>query len=183
MIILITGGARSGKSTFAQNYAKKIGENILYIATAIPFDDGMKDRIKKHKNSRPKNWKTLEKYKGFDELEQFGYFPSIDTIIFECMTLMISNLLLEKNIDFDNYNEIDKIENYILGEVKKLINIIKSHNKNIIIVTNEVGMGIVPAYQLGNIFRDIAGRINQYLAREANEVYITISGIPLKLKG
>ncbi|WP_240739428.1 bifunctional adenosylcobinamide kinase/adenosylcobinamide-phosphate guanylyltransferase [Marinitoga lauensis] len=183
MIILITGGARSGKSTYAQEYAKKIGKNILYIATAIPFDEGMKIRINKHKEARPKEWELIERYKDFDLLEKDPLFHSSDTIIFECMTLMVSNLLLEYDIENENYNKIDEIENTIFNEVRKFISVIKKNNKNTIIVTNEVGMGIVPAYKLGNIFRDIAGRINQYLARNSDEVYITISGIPLKLKG
>ncbi|KLO22302.1 bifunctional adenosylcobinamide kinase/adenosylcobinamide-phosphate guanylyltransferase [Marinitoga sp. 1155] len=183
-IIMVTGGARSGKSTFAQKIAKKFGNNILYIATAIPFDDGMRDRIKKHKNARPKDWKTLEQFKNFDNLLNNEEFLISDTIIFECMTLMVSNLLLKHNVDFDkiDYNKIDEIEKEIFVEVEKLIKIIKIKEKNMIIVTNEVGMGIVPSYKLGNIFRDIAGRINQYLAKNSDEVYITISGIPLKLK-
>ncbi|WGS65774.1 bifunctional adenosylcobinamide kinase/adenosylcobinamide-phosphate guanylyltransferase [Marinitoga aeolica] len=183
MIVLVTGGARSGKSTFAQEYISKIGNKIVYIATAIPFDDGMKYRIKKHRDSRPKEWKTIEMYKSFEKLESNIDFLNSDSILFECMTLMVSNLLLEENIENADYETIENIEKKIFFEVKKIIEIMKKYNKNLIIVTNEVGMGIVPSYKLGNIFRDIAGRINQYLAKEADEVYITIAGIPLKLKG
>lgn len=183
MIVLVTGGVRSGKSIFAQEYINKIGNEITYIATAIPFDEGMKYRIKKHRDSRPKEWKTIEMYKSFEKLESNTDFLSSDSILFECMTLMVSNLLLEENIENADYEKIDIIERKIFFEVEKIIEIIKKYNKNLIVVTNEVGMGIVPSYKLGNIFRDIAGRINQYLAKESDEVYITISGIPLKLKG
>ncbi|KNF07901.1 bifunctional adenosylcobalamin biosynthesis protein CobU [Gottschalkia purinilytica] len=183
-VILITGGARSGKSTLGENKAKELGKNIVYIATSIAFDDGMKDRIKKHKESRPSHWATIEKYKDFSNIVEDEAFLQSDLILLDCMTLMISNLLLESNIDFDNckIEEIDNIEKKIFEEVNTLLEVINKYNKNIIIVTNEVGMGIVPSYKLGSIFRDIAGRINQYLASKAEEVYITISGIPMKIK-
>ena len=182
--ILVTGGARSGKSTFAENKAKEIGENIVYIATSIPFDEGTKDRIKKHRQSRPSDWETIEKYKEFKNIDKNENFMNSDLILLDCMTLMVSNLMFENNIDYDNcdYNEIDEIERNIFNEVEELISTMERHNKKLIIVTNEVGMGIVPSYKLGSIFRDIAGRINQYLAGIASEVYLTVSGIPMKIK-
>ncbi|MFQ9698384.1 MAG: bifunctional adenosylcobinamide kinase/adenosylcobinamide-phosphate guanylyltransferase, partial [Zhenhengia sp.] len=100
------------------------------------------------------------------------------------MTLMVSNLLLQYEVDFDHVKRtvIDEIEQNILKEVENLLSICKQHGKELIIVSNEVGLGVVPAYRLGNIFRDIAGRINQRLAKEADEVFFLASGLPLKLK-
>lgn len=182
--ILVTGGARSGKSSLAETKAKELGEKIVYIATAIAFDDGMRDRIKKHRASRPDTWATVERYRGFNILEKEKDFLECDLVLLDCMTLMVSNILLEGNIDFDNCSmkEIDSLEENIFKEVKELLAVIIKHKKKLIIVTNEVGMGLVPSYKLGNIFRDIAGRINQYLAKQADEVYFTVSGIPLKIK-
>lgn len=182
--ILVTGGARSGKSSLAEAKASELGEKIIYIATAIAFDDGMKDRIKKHKASRPSNWATIERFRAFDALKNEKEFLECDLVLLDCMTLMVSNLLLENDIDFDNcfMSEIDNIEESIFKEVKQLLEIMSKYHKKLIIVTNEVGMGLVPSYRLGNIFRDIAGRVNQYLAQKADEVYLTVSGIPLKIK-
>jgi len=181
---LITGGARSGKSTFAETKAKELGENVAYIATAIAFDDGMKDRIKKHKESRPKNWSTIEKYKDFNEIEHNEDFLNSDLILLDCITLLVSNQLLESGLDFDKcpMSDIDILEKRIIEQVEELLMVIKKYNKTFIAVTNEVGMGLVPSYRLGNIFRDIAGRINQRLAQSADEVYMTVSGIPIKIK-
>lgn len=181
-LILVTGGARSGKSTLAEKKTGEIGNKIGYIATSIAFDDGMKDRIRKHRKSRPEEWITIERYKNFRELYTKEELHSIDTFLLDCMTLMVSNLLLESNIDFDSCSmeEVDRIEGEIFKEVDELLNIME--DKQLIIVTNEVGMGLVPSYKLGNIFRDMAGRVNQYLAHRADEVYFTVSGIPMKIK-
>lgn len=183
-VILVTGGARSGKSTFAENKAKELGKNIAYIATSIPFDEGTKDRIKKHKQSRPSNWATIEKYKDFKNIDKNNDFINSDTILLDCMTLMVSNLMFDSDIDFDKcgYDEIDNIEKSIFDEVNELLKVIEKHNKKLIIVTNELGMGIVPSYRLGSIFRDIAGKVNQYIASKASEVYFVVSGIPMKIK-
>lgn len=183
-IILVTGGARSGKSTYAEELAKNRGEKITYIATAKAIDKDMEDRIKKHKNQRPKEWSTIEKYKDFQELELYNEFNNSDTILIDCITIMVTNLLFEDDIDFDNCDTdvIEEIEKKIFYEIDKLIDSINKNNKRAIIVTNEVGMGLVPSYRLGSIFRDIAGRVNQYLAKKSTEVYFTVSGIPIKIK-
>ncbi|SDZ13445.1 adenosylcobinamide kinase /adenosylcobinamide-phosphate guanylyltransferase [Proteiniborus ethanoligenes] len=182
--ILITGGARSGKSSLAEAKAKELGEKVVYIATAIGFDEGMKERIKKHRSQRPSTWTTIERYKSFASLELEEGFLESDLVLLDCMTLMVSNLLLENDIDFDtcSMSQIDNMENRIFNDIRELEEVIYKHKKQLIIVTNEVGMGLVPSYRLGNIFRDIAGRVNQYLADKADEVYFTVSGIPLKIK-
>lgn len=185
-MILVIGGARSGKSTFAEEKAKEISSfkksNVAYIATSIAFDDSMKDRIKKHRQQRDKNWITIERYKDFKEIIINENFKSCDIVLIDCLTLMISNLLLEYKGNFDNITplEIDEIEKEIEDEIKSLINV--CCDKEIIVVSNEVGLGIVPAYRLGAVFRDIAGRMNQFIARESKEVYLLTAGIPLKIK-
>ncbi|WP_055070421.1 bifunctional adenosylcobinamide kinase/adenosylcobinamide-phosphate guanylyltransferase [Clostridium massiliamazoniense] len=183
-MILVTGGARSGKSSFAENYVKKIStlDEVLYIATAIAFDEGMKNRIKKHREGRPKEWETLERYKDFACFKDNNIYKNKKVILLDCMTLLISNLLLEYKGDFDKISEeeIDKLEEYIDQEVSNFLEVFS--DKKIVIVTNEVGMGLVPAYKLGSIFRDIAGRMNQKIAKRADEVYFLVSGIPMKVK-
>lgn len=182
--LLVTGGARSGKSSFAEEKASELGEKITYIATSINSDEGMQHRIEKHRSDRPSEWATIEMYKDFKNLDNEGDFIESDLILLDCITLMVSNLLLESEIDFDKctYEDIDKIESNIFDEIDILISQMDDYDKVFIVVTNEVGMGIVPSYKSGIIFRDIAGRVNQYLASRAREVYMLVSGIPMKIK-
>ncbi|MGL4345045.1 MAG: bifunctional adenosylcobinamide kinase/adenosylcobinamide-phosphate guanylyltransferase [Cellulosilyticaceae bacterium] len=187
-MILVIGGARSGKSTFAEEkskqYQEQRGGNVLYIATSIAFDDDMKFRIAKHREARPSTWETLEQYKSFEDIFEDRGFEACQTVLVDCMTLMVSNLLLEQPVDFDTigYDEISQIEQMIVKEVKGLISVCKQYDKQLIVVSNEVGFGVVPPYRLGSIFRDIAGRINQKIARDSEEVYLLTAGIPMKIK-
>jgi adenosylcobinamide kinase/adenosylcobinamide-phosphate guanylyltransferase len=183
-VTLVIGGARSGKSSFAEKLCKDTGENICYIATAKAIDSDMEDRIKKHQASRPKEWDTIEKYYNFNELSENILFSNADTFLLDCITIMITNIMFDRQTDYDNCsNEIlDEVEQTIKNEISKLLYVMKSNSKNLIIVSNEVGMGLVPSYRLGSIFRDIAGRMNQYIAKEADEVYNVICGLPQKLK-
>lgn len=183
-ITLVIGGARSGKSTYAENLVKNSFKSVAYIATAIPFDSGLRDRIKKHQESRPKDWTTIEQY---DDL--YSIMPKLaidhEVIILDCVTIMITNLMfkeLETDWESLDYGEIDKIEEDIRNQFHNLVKSIRDQNLWLICVTNEIGMGIVPDNKLSSIFRDIAGRINQYLAKEADEVILTVSGIPMKIK-
>lgn len=183
-ITLVTGGARSGKSSFAENLAKEARGSVAYLATAIAFDQGMKDRIKKHRESRPQQWTTYEAYSNLD-----GIIPEIaqshNTILLDCVTVMTSNLMFEQEgIDWETikHEEIDRIEEEIQQQFIDLLRVCHEQNVWLIMVTNEVGMGIVPENRLARIFRDIAGRINQLIAQEADEVYFTVSGIPMRIK-
>ena len=182
--IFVTGGARSGKSSFAEEKAGELGKKITYIATSINSDEGMQHRIAKHRSDRPSEWATIEMYKNFKDLDHESEFVESDLILLDCITLMVSNLLLESDVDFDEctYKDIDKIESNIFDEIDILISQMDDYDKTFIAVTNEVGMGIVPSYKSGVIFRDIAGRVNQYLASRAREVYMTVSGIPIRVK-
>jgi len=182
-IVFITGGARSGKSDFAERIAQQKGEKVVYIATSIPCDDEMKQRITKHRARRPQHWKTFEAFKDIDEIiQQVG--SDVDVILLDCVTVMVTNLLLQTGIDFEkcSLEMIDEIESEIKGEIGKILKAAEKVNAYTIIVSNEVGMGIVPEYRLSRIFRDIAGRINQMIARKADDVYLVVSGIPMRLK-
>ena len=182
-LILITGGARSGKSSFAEETAKRLGSNILYVATSIAFDEEMKDRIKRHREQRPSEWETVEAYRDLDvELE--GRLGGKDVVLLDCITVMVSNLMLEKSMDWEGISveEIRDAEERAGLEIEKLLKLAGAARIPFIIVTNELGMGVVPPTELGRAIRDIGGRANQVLARAAEEVYLCVSGIPVKIK-
>ena len=177
-LIFITGGARSGKSSFAEKIAAKISKEVAYIATGQPLDDEMKIRIKKHKDRRPTNWETYEKPIEVRELvSRLGLEKEV--ILIDCLTLLVSNLLLRKE---DKVGD-SKREEEILLEIKKLAEISYKVSAQVIIVSNEVGMGLVPETSLGRFYRDILGRANSIIADKADEVFMMVSGIPLKIKG
>lgn len=183
-ITLIIGGARSGKSAFAELKAKEYGKNIAYIATAVITDESMADRVKKHKLQRPREWATIEQYANFTTLEKNLDFINADTIMIDCITTLITNFMIDSKIDFDNCRpeKVNILESDIKSNIFDLIHTCRKNSKKLIIVSNEVGLGLVPAYYMGNYFRDISGRINAYIAREADNVYFTVSGIPIKIK-
>lgn len=183
-ISLVTGGARSGKSGYAEKLAKGSTQPVAYIATAISFDEGMEDRIKKHRQSRPKEWITFEGYKDLHTM-----IPTIakdhGTVLLDCVTIMVTNLMFEnQEMDWDRISreDIDALEESIKKQITNLLGCVRDHDLWMIMVTNEVGMGIVPDTRLSRIFRDIAGRVNQMIAWDADEVYFTVSGIPMKIK-
>lgn len=182
-IITVTGGARSGKSSFGENLLKKSNGRKGYIATATPFDSGMKDRIKKHQASRPKEWQTFElPYEISSHIYEIA--QSCDIVILDCITVFSSNILFEKELDWEkiSYKKISILENKIIQEIQQIIKNARQYNLKLVIITNEVGSGIVPGNRLSRVYRDIAGRVNQKLSELSDEVYVTISGIPLKLK-
>lgn len=181
-VILVTGGARSGKSEFAEKLAYERGKDeVLYIATSLPVDEEMKERIKRHRERRPSSWETVEAYKDLDK-EILKREKKV--VLIDCLTVMISNLLMEVDLTWENstLEQVDEIEERINQEVGKILTV-SNEVREIIVVTNEVGMGLVPEYKLGRIFRDIAGRMNKKVAEASKEVYLMISGIPVKIKG
>lgn len=185
-MILVTGGARSGKSSFGESILKD-EESVLYVATSIPKDEEMVERVKKHRESRNRNWDTLESYKDLGEQLKEGYAG----IIVDCITIMITNLLFHgmESFEEEDFKNMDfrKKEEEVMREIRSMAEYFKNYSirnsTKIVLITNEVGAGLVPEYKLGREFRDIAGRVNQYLAKEAEEVYFVVSGIPLKIKG
>lgn len=185
-IIYISGGARSGKSTFAEKYLEELRshEEKIYIATANVYDREMEIRVEKHRKQRGYGWRTIENYKNLSQLlKEISDEKKI--ILLDCITNLVTNFMLE--IDESQWVSITKEkmherESIIKSELENLLKTIKSNGDILIIVSNEVGMGIVPENPLARHFRDIAGRVNQYLAKESDEVYVVISGIELKLK-
>ena len=182
MLRFITGGARSGKSSFAEKLVRESPGTTVYIATAVPFDDGMRDRIAKHRQSRPAEWKTVERWKDFEELDGDAAFNEADNVLFDCVTVMITNQMMDSGLDFDSctMDEVNALEIRIREDTARLLDALDQ--KNAVIVSNELGSGLVPAYRMGSLFRDIAGRINQEIAARADEVWLAVSGIPVRIK-
>lgn len=182
-IILVTGGARSGKSTIAEKILLNKNEDILYIATSIAFDEEMEDRVKKHQERRDERWKLVETYKDFHKLVDNEEFKNCEYILLDCITVMLSNRFFDYRMGNDTELEkYDELEIEILKDVENLLRISKENNKNIVIVTNELGMGIVPIDRSSRMYRDIAGRINQHIASQADKVVLAVSGIGVDIK-
>ena len=171
MIIFVTGGARSGKSDFAQDLAEKLEGKRLFLATAQAFDEEMHRRIEKHREQRGNRWDTVEEpiYIGRALRSAVGSYA---TILIDCLTLWMSNLLLE-------YQDQDEKMSEIMDD---FFSSIDEFDGTIISVSNEVGMGIVPDNKLARDYRDQLGFLNQRMARRADEVYALLSGIPVKIK-
>ncbi len=177
-IILVTGGARSGKSMFAENLALKIGDGrAAYIATAQIFDDEMAYRVKLHKSRRQNNWTTYETPIDADKIIKIAA-ENHSAILFDCVTIYISNYICAApNLD-DTENLYAGFENLI----GRLIDAAKNSSATVIFVSNEVGAGIVPENKLARIFRDMTGIANQKIAAAAENVYLTIAGLAVEVK-
>ena len=185
-MIMVVGGARSGKSTFAQAAAASSGMRVTYLATAEAGDGEMSRRIEKHRVSRPAEWETLELW-GPAGLRQPVEF--MECALLDCFTVLLSNLMAAHGLDWPVEEEMARPEAEVLGrmtaveeEALALVDGIRERCRKFVVVSNEVGMGLVPPYRLGRIFRDLAGRMNQRLAGRADEVYTVIAGLPLCLK-
>ncbi len=175
-MILVTGGTRSGKSSLAERLATEFGGRVLYVATAEPGDDEMRLRIERHQADRPVEWGTLTAPR--DAVSKLREVEGRwDTILFDCLTLYTTNLLLEKEADSPDP------ETVLTHDMHSLADYLAASWPQCIVVTNEVGSGIVPVHRLSRLFRDLQGRVNQLFARKADEVYLCVSGIPLKIKG
>jgi adenosylcobinamide kinase/adenosylcobinamide-phosphate guanylyltransferase len=173
---LITGGARSGKSRLAQELALKEAGPVLFVATAEAGDDDMKLRIDNHRRNRPAVWTTLEvtTHIGSEIAEKIG---KARTVIIDCVTLLVSNIFQEHE-----GADASALEKAVVGEIKELIKCIEHCDARFIIVTNEVGLGIVPADRISRLYRDSLGRANQMLAARADEVLFMVAGLPLPVK-
>lgn len=182
---VIVGGARSGKSEYAERCARELSERVLYVATAVVTDEDMARRIAHHRQSRPASWATEERYSNFEALATKQTFEDSEVVLVDCLTVMLTNLMLSKDVDYDTAapDMLEAIEMALAREVDVLMDTVLASGKQLILVTNEVGMGLVPAYRLGNIFRDIAGRMNRRVAARADTVTFVAVGIPLRLKG
>jgi len=174
--ILITGGARSGKSHYAVELARKMSappstHRVVYIATACFLDEEMKQRIAAHQKSRPAEWQTVEEDKNVDTVI-LNLKGLSEIVVIDCLTMLVSNLMLElKNPD------------KVILRMESVLRMINDSDMTVIAVTNEVGSGIVPETVLGRDFRDLAGKANQMAAAAADDVFMMITGIPIKIKG
>lgn len=185
-IVFATGGARSGKSTFSENYIKARYDRVAYIATAVPFDDEMKDRIAKHQAQRPGHWQTLEAYQNLHLLVA-DIASRHEACLLDCMTIYVTNHMMDA-CDWIDWNQpspelVNRLQAQILAEVKLLLDGVKASSVDFVFVSNELGMGLVPENPMARAFRDIAGRVNQLVASEADEAYLLVSGLPIALKG
>lgn len=176
-IVLVTGGARSGKSSFAENYAAASGKSVAYIATAQIYDNEMKHRVKLHRDRRPSSWLTWETPYAADEAIGDAAAQA-GIILFDCLTLYTSNLMLAPKAP----QQVELRFSYVMEQVDKLIKVAQAVPATVIIVTNEVGLGIVPDNAMAREYRDLAGIANQRVAAVADEVYLTISGLAVELK-
>jgi adenosylcobinamide kinase/adenosylcobinamide-phosphate guanylyltransferase len=174
--ILVLGGARSGKSAFAERLATECGEPVMYVATATAGDEEMAERIARHRADRPSAWTTIEVQTQVAAqvaaaLRQQGHasFFSGPTVLVEDLTLLLSNLMAE---------DVAQAESHARDELQGLLTL----DAHVILVSNEVGMGIVPVQPLGRVFRDALGRLNQQAASACDEAYLLVAGLPLKLK-
>ena len=176
-VTLILGGARSGKSSHAQSLAEDTGKPVTFIATAQALDEEMSRRIQKHRAERPAGWETLE-----IPCDLASHVPQIkaEVIILDCVTLLVSNLLMQ----FVNEDLVDEAP-FLLAvqkEINQLIDLLHEQDQDWFIISNELGLGLVPPYQMGRVYRDALGWANQRLAREADAVLFMVAGIPTTIK-
>ncbi|MNO94682.1 Bifunctional adenosylcobalamin biosynthesis protein CobP [compost metagenome] len=184
MIVLISGGARSGKSSFAEKLCMSMSQEAVYVATAQAFDDEMKERIALHQQQRMDAnypWRTKEEPIQLPKLLSDWRAHSLltqeeaPTILVDCLTLWLSNILLSVE------GHQDRVER-VQSEIQQLVDQIQLYPGRLIMVTNEVGNGIVPEYPLGRLYRDLAGIMNQAVAKICSQVFLVTAGIPIELK-
>ena len=175
-LIVVTGGARSGKSMFAEEYLTSCSGRKAYVATAQILDEEMKKRVAEHRSRRPEDWQTLEISSGLS-----AAFPAVleqaDAVLVDCLTLYLSNYLFAHETAGD--------EEILQGALQEMENIVgavrQTEDKTVIFVTNELGCGIVPMSHISRLYRDVVGKVNQYAAGQADEVYWTVCGIPVEI--
>ncbi len=174
-LTLILGGARSGKSSFAEQVARESGKPVTFIATATAGDDEMAARIRQHRAARPADWQTLEL--PLDLGKQLTA-PLAEVVIVDCITLLVTNLLMSLPEDTPAETVLQKVQ----AEIEALVAAQARIGGRWLLVSNEVGLGLVPPYPLGRIYRDALGWANQRLARAAERVILMVAGIPLVIK-
>jgi adenosylcobinamide kinase/adenosylcobinamide-phosphate guanylyltransferase len=178
--ILILGGARSGKSRFASEMAGRLAGRVLFVATGEALDEEMRQRIEAHKRNRPSSWRTVEVPTGVGR--RIGEeISDVQVVIVDCLTLWVSNVIGQCGDDPEQISA-ELVEERLATEIDELIRCIDGSTATFILVSNEVGMGLVPESRLGRLYRDILGKVNQVLAERADEVYFMLGGIPVSLK-
>lgn len=184
-LILVLGGVRSGKSGFAEKLAAELGESVLYAATAEVRDEEMRQRVENHRRRRPESWSTAEVPRQLGAALR-GQIGAEQVILIDCLSVLISNILLEhaESVGDDTVSASvsNQIEESVLQEIGTLLQCYRESTATFVVVSNEVGQGIVPPYPLGRLYRDLLGLANQRVAQEADEVYLLIAGIPVEIK-
>ena len=182
MISLVTGGARSGKSDFAEKLVKEkvAGGPVLYIATATNTDGEMDDRIRRHRERRPANWRTEERWQDLGSIELQGE----KAVLLDCVGFLLDNTLFSAISDWDDpkQEEADASEQKVKDELSALAALCNGAGADLVLVTNEVGDGLVPATKISRLYRDALGRVNCHAAALADRVYLSVCGIQLQIK-
>lgn len=177
-IVLVLGGARGGKSAFAQQLAAELGgQDVLFVATAEALDDEMRARIRNHREQRPAGWRTVEAPRQVASAITAAD-AGMKVVLVDCMTLLVSNVLMALGEE----PEATAAAHAVVAEVEALLEASVSSRATYIVVSNEVGMGLVPPYPLGRLYRDLLGQANQLLAARAETVYFLVAGLPMMLK-
>jgi len=176
-IVLVTGGARSGKSTFAERYVESLGVKTAYIATAQSLDDEMALRIDLHRARRPADWVTYEAPLEADKALSEA-LSQAEAVLFDCLTMYVSNMLLSDAAPLTPEDRLRQIRDSIAA----LLDSARAGVGTVVFVTNEVGLGIVPENALARAYRDLVGLANQQVAAAADEVYLVVSGLALEVK-
>ena len=177
-IILLLGGARSGKSSYAIDLARNCQGRVVYLATGVSCDEEMERRFKKHKNDRPDSWETIEEPLCVGSVLK-GLSESADLVLLDCLGFLVTNLMLH----YQSQGKDDsQVEDAVLNHIMDIVSTARDAELDMIIVSNEVGMGIVPDTSLGRLFRDVLGRANQMVAASADEVFFFVAGLPMKMK-
>jgi len=174
-IVLVLGGVRSGKSRFGQDLARELGgDDVLFVATAESRDDEMAMRIEQHRKDRPAHWLTLEQPLGVGEAIT-SVTSNRPVILLDCLTLLVSNILLRHHDDFA------AAEVAVRAEIASLVDAVQHRDATLVVVSGEVGMGVVPESSLGRSFRDLLGWANQSLASHASATYLMVAGLPINV--
>ncbi len=174
-VIFVLGGARSGKSAFAQRLASELGDRVLFVATGTAMDEEMRHRIELHQKERPTSWRTIEAPTNVAKAIA-QHVADTDVVLLDCLTFLAANVM-ESAADPEDIEALDEAMATEIGEI------LQHKDAHLIIVSNEVGMGLVPVYPAGRAFRDLLGRANQLVAGRADRVYLLVAGIPQNLKG
>lgn len=178
-LTFILGGARSGKSTYAQRLAAELSLSVLYVATAEAGDEEMQTRITAHRADRPAHWRTLEAPRNVGAAITASLRESnAEVILLDCLTLLANNVI----VPLPEPVSYDEAEQALMVEIDSLLTAYVGHSASWIIVSNEVGLGLVPPYPLGRVYRDALGRANQKIAAAADEVLFMVAGLPMKVK-
>lgn len=186
-IVLVLGGSRSGKSEFAEKLMyRSRGKRKGYIATSQVLDEEMKYRVILHQRRRPEEWQTFELLHGIGA-EMKPVFKQVDTILFDCITMYVNNLLMDHmrgvTVETLGISDLTTLQNALINDLDTLFEgLDKNDDKEIIFVSDELGMGIVPANAMSRVYRDLVGLANQYIAKKAEKVYLSIAGITIELK-